>query len=154
MYMYIKGGMLKWNKSVLRINFYQQQKLLSIGLDAPLPIGNGRRFDDLDVPVLGIKEKPGFPDDPQLKGSKLISDVDSASVFPVVAFVGTGLVLLFLLNQYYKSKSKPKRKRPRIKKPHHIFLESPQGYRGSGDLNLNVGYLIINIWKVPEKIIN
>lgn len=46
--------------------------------------------------------------------------MDSAGVYPVIAFVGTGLVMLFLLNQYYKGKTKPKKKRPRLKKLHHL----------------------------------
>ncbi|XP_069113191.1 membrane-bound transcription factor site-1 protease-like [Argopecten irradians] len=102
-------------------NLYQQQKLLSTGLDIPVPPGIDRRDGDL-MPNIGIvKDSGGFQADPLMKPANQLQDVDSNSVFPVVAFVATGLVILFLLNQYYKSRSKPKKRRPRLKKFHQIF---------------------------------
>lgn len=70
-----------------------------------------------------VKETGVFPQgvDLQMKRANEIQDVDTNNVFPVVAFVATGLVLLFLLNQYYKSRSKPKKRRPRLKKFHQLF---------------------------------
>lgn len=105
-------------------NLYQQQKLLSTGLDIPIPIGIDRHDSELMPNVPGIVKETGvFPQgvDLQMKRANEIQDVDTNNVFPVVAFVATGLVLLFLLNQYYKSRSKPKKRRPRLKKFHQLF---------------------------------
>jgi hypothetical protein len=54
-------------------------------------------------------------------GHSYTRDVDSFTVFPALAFLATALVVLFLLNQYYKGRSKPKRKRPRMKKFHNLM---------------------------------
>ncbi|WAR11340.1 MBTP1-like protein, partial [Mya arenaria] len=43
-------------------------------------------------------------------------EVDRNTFFPALAFLGTALVILFMLNQYYKRRSKPRRKRPRAQK--------------------------------------
>ncbi|XP_052062556.1 membrane-bound transcription factor site-1 protease-like [Mytilus californianus] len=99
------------------INLFQQQKLLSVGLDEAVIIGNERKT--LDIGAQEIKEPVGLPHEPHFRDRHSVHNVDTAGVYPVLAFVGTGLVLLFLLNQYYKGKAKTKKKRPRLKKLHH-----------------------------------
>ncbi|XP_067651684.1 membrane-bound transcription factor site-1 protease-like isoform X1 [Haliotis asinina] len=93
-------------------NLYQHQKLMFIELEPPLPPVKGK--DNLLNPIVGIKDKPGFIADPQYGGPHVVQD--TSNVFPVLAFLSTGLVVLFLLNQYYRSRSRPKRKRPRPRK--------------------------------------
>ena len=105
-------------------NLYQPQKLLSIhGLEAPhLSLGTGHRDDHLDEVESAIREAPGRAQDTGQPGARsLAQDVDGSTVFPALAFLGTALVVLFLLNQYYKGKSKPRRKRPRINKKFHTM---------------------------------
>lgn len=58
--------------------------------------------------------------DEKSSGISYTQDVDTSTVFPALAFLGTALVVLFMLNQYYKGRSKPKRKRPRMKKFHSL----------------------------------
>ncbi|XP_076111687.1 membrane-bound transcription factor site-1 protease-like [Mytilus galloprovincialis] len=99
------------------INLFQQQKLLSVGLDEAVIIGNERKT--LDIGVKEIKEPIGLPHEPHLKDRHSVHSVDTAGVYPVLAFVGTGLVLLFLLNQYYKGKAKTKKKRSRFKRSNY-----------------------------------
>lgn len=93
-------------------NLYQHQKLMFIELEPPLPPVKGK--DNLLNPISGIKDKPGLIADPQYGGPHVVQD--TSNVFPVLAFLSTGLVVLFLLNQYYRSRSRPKRKRPRPRK--------------------------------------
>ena len=101
---------------------YQPQKLLSIDLEdpgaggAPIPF-NQRAPDQAELSqhrsgVGGLPEADGgdsrlFPggDGGQLQ---LVQD---RSWFPALAFLGTGLVVLFLLNQYYHARSRPRRRR-------------------------------------------
>ncbi|XP_041376922.1 membrane-bound transcription factor site-1 protease-like [Gigantopelta aegis] len=92
-------------------NLYQHQKLMSVGgLDAPLPPLN--KLGNPMQPHMGrINDKPGSMLNFQFKGSQLVQD--SSNFFPVIAFIGTGLVLLFLVNQYYRGRARPKRKRPK-----------------------------------------
>lgn len=97
-------------------NLYQPQKLMSIDLEAMLPL-NKHDDNPLNAHIGGIKDRPGYPADAQISGPQLIQD--HSNFFPVLAFLGTGLVILFLLNQYYRSKSRPKRKRPKMRKPLH-----------------------------------
>ncbi|XP_062580342.1 membrane-bound transcription factor site-1 protease-like [Saccostrea cucullata] len=97
-------------------NLFQQQKLLSIGLDESVPLGRRHVEEDL-IESLEAKENFGNGAAPHIQGGGgAMQDIDSNSVFPVLAFIGTGLVLLFLLNQYYRGRSKPRRKKPRLKK--------------------------------------
>uniref|UniRef100_A0A8W8JSW4 Membrane-bound transcription factor site-1 protease n=1 Tax=Magallana gigas TaxID=29159 RepID=A0A8W8JSW4_MAGGI len=101
-------------------NLFQQQKLLSVRLEESLPLGR-QSVEDL-IESLETKEKLGYGGvEPHVQGAGPIQDIDSNSVFPVLAFIATGLVLLFLLNQYYRGRSKPRRKRPRLKKFHTIL---------------------------------
>ena len=100
-------------------NLFQQQKLLSIGLDETLPLGK-QSVEDL-IESLETKEKLGYGAEPHVQGGGPNQDIDSNNVFPVLAFIGTGLVLLFLLNQYYRGRSKPRRKRPRLKRIHTLL---------------------------------
>lgn len=100
-------------------NLFQQQKLLSVGLDESLPLGR-QSVEDL-IESMETKEKIDHGAEPHIQGGGVMQDIDSNSVFPVLAFIGTGLVLLFLLNQYYRGRSKPRRKRPRLKKIHTLL---------------------------------
>lgn len=101
-------------------NLYQQQKLLSVVLDEAIIIGNERKT--LDIGAQEIKEPVGLPHEPHFhKEKQTLHSVDHFGMYPVIAFVGTGLVLLFLLNQYYKGKAKPKKKRPRVKRHHLVY---------------------------------
>ena len=100
-------------------NLYQQQKLLSVAVDEAVIVGNERKT--LDIGAQEIKEPIGLPNEPHYSDRHSVhNSMDGAGVYPVLAFVGTGLVLLFLLNQYYKGRAKPKKKRPRLKKLHHL----------------------------------
>ncbi|KAL3859602.1 hypothetical protein ACJMK2_009816 [Sinanodonta woodiana] len=103
-------------------NLYQPQKLLSInGFDVPIG-GNNQRDMNKHLPVPDIKEQAEFDlDSPLKEESHFAQEVDNLTVFPVLAFVGLTLVVLFCINQYYRGKSKPKRRRPRLKKFHHII---------------------------------
>lgn len=101
-------------------NLFQQQKLLSVRLEESLPMGR-QSVEDL-IESLETKEKLGYGGaEPHVQGAGPIQDIDSNSVFPVLAFIATGLVLLFLLNQYYRGRSKPRRKRPRLKRFHTML---------------------------------
>lgn len=106
-------------------NLFQQQKLLSVRLEESLPLG--RQFVEDLIESLETKEKLGYGGaEPHVQGAGPIQDIDSNSVFPVLAFIATGLVLLFLLNQYYRGRSKPRRKKPRLKK-YHTMLYGTKG---------------------------
>ena len=109
-------------------SIYQPQKLLSInGFEAAhLLAGVGHKDNNQDPIKDSIKDQPGFVPEPHYNGPTFPQEVDSSTVFPALAFLGTALVVLFLVNQYYRGKSKPKRKRPRLKKLHHIVY----GYKG------------------------
>lgn len=115
---------LNWAKpnpinKTANVNLYQQQKLLSVGIDEAIIIGNERKT--LDIGAKEIKEPVGLPHEPHFQKEKhSLGSVDHFGMYPVLAFVGTGLVLLFLLNQYYKGKAKPKKKKPRVKRVHHL----------------------------------
>ena len=78
---------------------------------------------DLPMPVLppggGIKDSPGVGWEPLPGHHTAITD-NMVTVFPVLAFLAVVLVLFFLLNQLYKIRGKPRRKRPRLKKIHHM----------------------------------
>ena len=89
-------------------NLYKHQKLLSIGLEPPLPA--------LNKPLApGIQEQPGFNWE-TMPGGLPAQARDATPIFPVIAFIGTMLVLLFLINHMYKAQTKPRRKKPRLKK--------------------------------------
>ena len=104
-------------------NVYQPQKLLSInGLEAPHLIPHADVNDHLfEEPESAIKDNPGILKEENESGLGYPQDVDKSAVFPAVAFIGMLLVLLFLLNQYYKGRSKPKRKRSRMKKLQNVI---------------------------------
>ncbi|KAH9487758.1 Membrane-bound transcription factor site-1 protease [Bulinus truncatus] len=88
-------------------DIYQPQRLLSIDMDAPL---NPANRPDLQFPIMRDSEA-------LLIQSPLNTPLqDRLTWFPVIAFLATCLVALFLFNQYYRAKSRPKRKRPRPKK--------------------------------------
>ena len=96
----------------LSSNLYQPQKLMSIDLDPPALLPVNKRDNPLNLPINGIQDKPGFPDS-QLSssGGSIVSD--HPTFLSMLAFLSTGLVVLFLINQYYRRRSRPKRKRPR-----------------------------------------
>ena len=90
-------------------NVFKPYKLLSIDPDGPLP-----HVDHVDLPVVEVKDIVGPDGLDQISGPTFVQD--RSSVFPVLAFLGTGLVVLFLFNQYYRTRSRPRRKRPRARK--------------------------------------
>ena len=45
---------------------------------------------------------------------------DHTPVFPTIAFLGMALVLVFIINHLYKSKAKPRRKKPRLRKMQNV----------------------------------
>lgn len=96
-------------------NLYQPQKLLSIGLEPPVPVmnkpGNALPLGIRDSPVINWQSGSGG------------SVSEGLTVFPAVAFLGTILVVVFLVCHFYKFKfNKPRRKRPKIKKIHHYLM--------------------------------
>lgn len=98
-------------------NLFKQQKLLSVGLEPALPImphADGEELSDLQPP--GFREMSKGPAaNWEMMGSngRLY---DTTPVFPTIAFLGMALVLVFLINHFYKGKHKPRRKRMRLKK--------------------------------------
>ncbi|RUS72713.1 hypothetical protein EGW08_019524 [Elysia chlorotica] len=121
------------NKSA-PITLYQPQKLLSIDLEGPAgggaPISFNRAPDLSDL----SQHRSGVGGLPEADGgdSHLFSGADGSQLqlvqdrswFPALAFLGTGLVVLFLLNQYYHSRSRPRRRRAgrqshHQQQPHH-----------------------------------
>lgn len=97
--------------SPLSSNLYQPQKLMSIDLDPPAMLPVNKRDNPLNLPINGIQDKPGFPDTQLSTGGSIVSD--HPTFLSMLAFLSTGLVVLFLINQYYRRRSRPKRKRPR-----------------------------------------
>lgn len=101
-------------------NLYQPQKLLSInGFESPhLNIEAGFQPPDLleNGENLVVDKLETNLDTLSQGAGSLTQDMDKSTVFPALAFLGTALVVLFLLNQYYRGRSKPRRKRPRVKK--------------------------------------
>ena len=98
-------------------NLFRQQKLLSVGLEPPLPIlPHGGGEDGSDPLPPGIRDTPlggaGSADMMGVSGRLY----DSTPVFPTIAFLGMALVLVFLINHFYKNKHKPRRKKVRLKK--------------------------------------
>jgi len=71
--------------------------------------GDGDR-QEVDAGAAGWRAGAGSGSVDSSKGG---GELDSWSVFPVLAFLGTALVLLFMVNQYYKTRSKPRRKKQR-----------------------------------------
>lgn len=102
---------------------YQPQKLLSINsFDAVnLDVMAGPKANLIVESNSAIKDLPSRVVDDKSPGHSYTEDVDTSTVFPALAFLGTALVILFMLNQYYKGRSKPKRKRPRMKKFHNLM---------------------------------
>lgn len=107
-------------------NLYQPQKLLSINnLDARLFDGLAEQKGNLLVePETEVKETGHHIVEDNSVELSYTKDMDVFTVFPVLAFLGTAFVVLFLLNQYYKGRAKPKRKRPRVKKFYNIVYGS------------------------------
>ena len=86
-------------------------KLLSIG-------------DEIALPPLPRELLPGIRDEPSSEEWDAIPNTNSrlygnSPVFPTIAFLGMALVLVFLVNILYKSKHKPRRRRPRTTKRFH-----------------------------------
>ncbi|KAL4234848.1 Membrane-bound transcription factor site-1 protease [Mactra antiquata] len=108
-------------------NLYQPQKLLSINNFDTNNFGVLMPHEDiLDREDSGIKQSPSEIEEEKSVKESFSTDINTTTVFPVLAFLGTALVVLFMLNMYYKGKSKPKRKRPRMKK----FQGLMYGYKG------------------------
>ena len=89
---------------------------MSIDLDPGAMLPANKRDNPLNLPVNGIQDRPGFPEAPLSGGGggggSLVSD--HPTFLSMLAFLSTGLVVLFLINQYYRRRSRPKRgKRPR-----------------------------------------
>ncbi|XP_013391143.1 membrane-bound transcription factor site-1 protease-like [Lingula anatina] len=87
-------------------NLVQHQKLLSISYDVNLPLVN----------PAGEGHPQGIRDSPAGTWEKLKASnprtPDGATVYPYLAFMGTALVLLFVVNHMYKNKTRPRRKKP------------------------------------------
>ncbi|GFN95273.1 membrane-bound transcription factor site-1 protease-like [Plakobranchus ocellatus] len=114
------------NKSA-PITLYQPQKLLSIDLQGPgaagAPIPYNQRAADLGNMLGGAdlsQHRNGIGGVDTDRGDSRIFPgedggqlqlVQDRSWFPALAFLGTGLVVLFLLNQYYRARSRPRRRR-------------------------------------------
>jgi len=106
-------------------NLYKQQKLLSIGLEQPIPW----MPQIPDSKMAGIQESFGGEDSNPVQ-SGYLDTPETPGVFPIMAFMGMVLVLVFFVNQLYKSKSKPRRKRPRLKRMQ--IHQPPQGIKMPG----------------------
>jgi membrane-bound transcription factor site-1 protease len=76
------------------------------------------------VPV-GIQDNPAMNAGwEKVPGSQGINFQDHLTMFPILAFVAMVLVLGFFLSQLNKGKSKPKRRRPRLRKIQRITYTS------------------------------
>ena len=90
-------------------------KLLSIGDEIALP-----PLPQED-PFPGIRDQPGSDQsDWDVIASTNSRLSDHMPVFPTIAFLGMALVLVFLVNHLYKSKSKPRRKKPRLRRYQNV----------------------------------
>ncbi|KAL5022745.1 hypothetical protein ScPMuIL_001900 [Solemya velum] len=108
-------------------NLYQPQKLLSIDIGETQLGGRHGSDDANNIPLPQIQDKSSFIFDPGTITSNHSQELDTGTVFPALAFLSTALVCLFLFNQYYKGRSKPKRRRPRMKKLHQILYGKGPG---------------------------
>lgn len=105
-------------------NLYQPQKLLSINNfeAAHLAIpGLPKDEEPIVEPESSIRDLPGSLVEQKIYGPLYSHSMDTSTVFPALAFLGTALVVLFLLNHWYKGRTKPRRKRPRLKKLQHLI---------------------------------
>ncbi|XP_019641774.1 PREDICTED: membrane-bound transcription factor site-1 protease-like [Branchiostoma belcheri] len=99
-------------------NLYKHQKLLSIDLMEP-PVPNVvRRQPGIQHIVsdgVGWDIQPGVPSHPH----------NSIQSMPVFALAGLTLVVVFFAVHIHKSRSKPKRRKPRLKRPTFINIVKP-----------------------------
>eukprot|EP00058_Branchiostoma_floridae_P008759 XP_002594247.1 hypothetical protein BRAFLDRAFT_65099 [Branchiostoma floridae] len=99
-------------------NLYMHQKLLSIDLMEP-PVPNVvRRQPGIQHIVsdgVGWDIQPGVPSHPH----------NSIQSMPVFALAGLTLVVVFFAVHIHKSRSKPKRRKPRLKRPTFINIVKP-----------------------------
>lgn len=120
-----RGWKIFWSSPIIERpillyrNIYQHQKLLSIGIEDAIPVLNHRE----DPLKHGVRELPIMPLDSSFNG---FSDgTEASTVLPVLVFLSTVLVIGFLCNHFYKLKSKPKRRRPRIRRFPHVYGKGP-----------------------------
>lgn len=100
---------------------------MSIDVD-DVVLGEKRAPDDaINIPVPDVPDNPSFIFDPAIRAPTNSQELDTGTVFPALAFLSTALVLLFLFNQYYKGRSKPKRRRPRLRKLHQMLYGKMPG---------------------------
>ncbi|XP_074645435.1 membrane-bound transcription factor site-1 protease-like [Tubulanus polymorphus] len=97
-------------------NLFKHQKLLSIGLEPPLPLINNKQENLIPNSIL---ENPGNPPLDKVPGP-IFNLQNKLTMFPVLAFLAMCFVLLFFFNQLCKGKTKPRRRKPRLKRIHHV----------------------------------
>ena len=88
-------------------NLVKSQKLLSIGLEAPLPFHhNPIRSVPIETSDIGWSDQHALG----LRG------VDSKPPLPFFAFMGMIFVVCFTLYQYFRNRNKPKKRRTKIRR--------------------------------------
>uniref|UniRef100_T1J4A8 Membrane-bound transcription factor site-1 protease n=1 Tax=Strigamia maritima TaxID=126957 RepID=T1J4A8_STRMM len=90
-------------------NLYKSQKLLSIGLEASLPLKRNNALRPLAA------ETAVFNWD-NSNGGELMTPSDSHSSMPLLALLALFLALVFFVSQYCKQRTKPRRRKPRLRK--------------------------------------
>lgn len=98
-------------------NLYKQVKLLSLGDEIALP---PLPREDL---LPGLR---GGADDSSNEAWDLLPNTNSRMyggtpvVFPTIAFLGMAIVLVYLVRIIYKNKTKPRRRRPKLRRFHNV----------------------------------
>lgn len=108
-------------------NLYQPQKLMSIDLDSPPMLPNKHIDFNSQLTGAGISgiRDSGFADLSNGGGGGSYV-ADHPTFLSWLAFLSTGLVVMFLINQYYRRRSRPKKKRvkPSSKMRHTIGVSA------------------------------
>lgn len=91
-------------------NLFKAQKLLSIDLEAPLILKPSNVFP----PTRHYAVDLNFPWD--MRNRFPLHDANNKPSLPVFALLGILLVLVFMLCHWYKSKNRPRRRRPKLRR--------------------------------------
>ncbi|XP_048828805.1 membrane-bound transcription factor site-1 protease isoform X1 [Brienomyrus brachyistius] len=107
------------NESAPSSNLWKHQKLLSVDMDKVV-LPNIRPYRPQVRPL-----SPGESGAWDIPGGIMPGryNQDVGQTIPVFAFLGAMVVLAFFVVQLTKAKSKPKRRKPRVKRP--LFLQQP-----------------------------
>nr|CAD7257503.1 unnamed protein product [Timema shepardi] len=104
---------LVWAQPVpLNINLYKSQKLLSLSLEGPLPNFRDLAPNDIsngeigEAGVAGVRWGTGLGD----------FEEDSLSSWPALLLMALSCTVVFLAYKYYRQRTRPRRKRPRLRR--------------------------------------